>query len=38
VMGRWLVRRSPTKCGVSKVGITRGYFTRYLQASSVASS
>jgi hypothetical protein len=32
-----LTQRSPNECGVSKVGITRGYFTRYLPASSVAS-
>ena len=30
VMGQSLVQRSPTKWGVSKAGITWGYFTRYL--------
>jgi len=35
--GRSLVQRSPTECGVCNAGITRGYFTRYSPASSVAS-
>ena len=34
---RSLVQRSPTECGVSKAGITRGYFIRYSPASSATS-
>jgi len=34
--GRSLTQRSTTTCGVSKVGIVRGYFTCYSTASSVA--
>ena len=34
--GRSLVQRTPTECGVRKAEITRGYFTRYSPASSVA--
>jgi hypothetical protein len=37
VRDRSLIQSSPTECGVSKAGITRGYCTCYLPASSVAS-
>jgi len=37
VRDRSLIQRSPTEYGVSKAGITQGYFMCYLSASSVAS-